>query len=121
MAASRSGGTGFIRCPPEAGGGADGPGTRLPLCSLRPTVSAPDLRDAGFLVLYRLLFILYAEARDKRLIGHPLYQRSYSLDSIVAKLLRTPPAALAANQSSLWPHLQAIFRIFNEGMATNLP
>ena len=83
--------------------------------------SAPELRDAGFLTLYRLLFILYAEARDKRLIGHPLYQRSYSLDGIVAKLLRTPPAALAANRSSLWSHLQAIFRIFNEGMATNLP
>ncbi len=83
--------------------------------------SAPELRDAGFLALYRLLFILYAEARDKRLIGHPLYQRSYSLDAIVAKLLRTPPAALAANRSTLWSHLQAIFRIFNEGMATTLP
>jgi len=83
--------------------------------------SAPELRDAGFLALYRLLFILYAEARDKRLIGHRLYQRSYSLDGIVAKLLRTPLAALAANRSSLWSHLQAIFRIFNEGMATNLP
>lgn len=83
--------------------------------------SAPELRDAGFLALYRLLFILYAEARDERLIGHPLYQRSYSLDSIVAKLLKTPPRALAANRGSLWPHVQAIFRIFNEGMALNLP
>ena len=83
--------------------------------------SASELRDAGFLVLYRLLFILYAEARDRRLIAHPMYQRSYSLDSIVAKLLRTSPAALAANRSSLWPHVQAIFRIFNEGMDTNLP
>ncbi|MGQ0656273.1 MAG: Eco57I restriction-modification methylase domain-containing protein, partial [Betaproteobacteria bacterium] len=44
--------------------------------------SAPalaQLRDAGFLALYRLLFILYAEARDERLIQHRLYQRSYSL------------------------------------------
>jgi hypothetical protein len=84
-----------------------------------PPVS--DLRDAGFLALYRLLFILYAEARDPRLIGHTLYQRSYSLDSIVAKLLRTPPDRIAANRTALWSHLQAIFRIFNEGMATNLP
>ncbi len=84
-----------------------------------PPVS--DLRDAGFLALYRLLFILYAEARDARLIGHTLYQRSYSLDSIVAKLLRTPPERIAANRTALWSHLQAIFRIFNEGMAPNLP
>jgi hypothetical protein len=84
-----------------------------------PPVS--DLRDAGFLALYRLLFILYAEARDARLIGHTLYQRSYSLDSIVAKLLRTPPERVAANRTALWSHLQAIFRIFNEGMAPNLP
>jgi len=84
-----------------------------------PPVS--ELRDAGFLALYRLLFILYAEARDTRLIGHTLYQRSYSLDSIVAKLLRTPPERIAANRNALWSHLQAIFRIFNEGMAPNLP
>jgi len=84
-----------------------------------PAVSA--LRDAGFLALYRLLFILYAEARDTRLINHTLYQRSYSLDSIVGKLLRTPPGRIAANRTGLWAHLQAIFRIFNEGMAPNLP
>ena len=31
--------------------------------------SMTELRDAGFLALYRLLFILYAEARDERLIA----------------------------------------------------
>jgi hypothetical protein len=79
------------------------------------------LRDAGFLALYRLLFILYAEARDERLIRHPLYQKSYSLDGIVARLLRTPPEALPANRHGLWQHLRVVFRIFNEGIATNLP
>ncbi len=83
--------------------------------------SVSELRDSGFLALYRLLFILYAEARDTRLISHTLYQRSYSLDSIVAKLLRTPPERITANRTALWSHLQAIFRIFNEGLAPNLP
>lgn len=87
----------------------------------QPTPSVSELRDAGFLALYRLLFILYAEARDERLIRHPLYQRSYSLDGIVSRLLRTPSAALAANRRALWRHLQAIFRIFNEGLSLNLP
>jgi hypothetical protein len=82
--------------------------------------SLAELRDAGFLALYRLLFILYAEARDERLIGHKLYQSSYSLDHIVARLLRTPPDALAANRFGLWGHLTAIFRIFNEGLV-NIP
>jgi hypothetical protein len=83
--------------------------------------SLAQLRDSGFLALYRLLFILYAEARDERLIQHRLYQRSYSLDQVVGRLLRTPAEALAANRHALWMHLQAIFRIFNEGIAPNPP
>lgn len=83
--------------------------------------SLDELRDAGFLALYRLLFILYAEARDERLIRHPLYQKSYSIDGIVTRLLRTPPQALAANRHGLWQQLLALFRIFNEGIAPNLP
>lgn len=83
--------------------------------------SLVELRDAGFLALYRLLFILYAEARDERLIRHPLYQRSYSLDHMVARLLKTPRESLAANRHSLWMHISTVFRIFNEGIAPNLP
>jgi hypothetical protein len=86
-----------------------------------PPPSMTELRDAGFLALYRLLFILYAEARDERLIGHELYQRSYSLDGVVARLLRTQPGTLAANRHGLWAHVQAVFRIFNEGIAPSLP
>jgi Eco57I restriction-modification methylase len=80
-----------------------------------------QLRDVGFLALYRLLFILYAEARDERLIQHQFYQRSYSLDQLVARLLRTPWESLPANRHGLWMHLQALFRIFNEGISLNLP
>jgi hypothetical protein len=86
-----------------------------------PIPTLAQLRDAGFLALYRLLFILYAEARDERLIRHQLYQRSYSIDHLVSRLLRTPPDSLAANRNGLWLHLQAVFRIFNEGISLNLP
>ncbi|MBI3916315.1 MAG: type I restriction endonuclease subunit M [Betaproteobacteria bacterium] len=89
--------------------------------SLLPPPGLAALRDAGFLALYRLLFILYAEARDERLIGHRLYQRSYSLDGIITRLLRTAPESLAANRHGLWMHVRALFRIFNEGIAPNLP
>lgn len=80
-----------------------------------------DLRDAGFLALYRLLFILYAEARDERLLSHRLYQRSYSLDSLVARVLAGPVEQLPANRDGLWHHLLALFRIFNEGIRPNPP
>ena len=88
---------------------------------LTPPPTLSELRDAGFLALYRLLFILYAEARDERLINHKLYQRSYSLDGMVTRLLKIPPEALAANRYGLWMHMRAVFRIFNDGIAPNLP
>jgi hypothetical protein len=84
-----------------------------------PTVT--ELRDAGFLALYRVLFILYAEARDERLIRHQFYQKNYSLDGIVSRLLRAPIENLPANRQGLWAHLLALFRIFNEGIAPHLP
>ena len=80
-----------------------------------------ELRDAGFLALYRVLFILYAEARDERLIRHQFYQKNYSLDGIVSRLLRAPIENLPANRHGLWAHLLALFRIFNEGIAPHLP
>lgn len=85
-----------------------------------PSPSISELRDTGFIALYRLLFILYAEARDERLIRHRLYQRCYSLESMVARLLRSPPESWAGNRYVLWHHLLALFRIFNEGIAPNL-
>ncbi|WP_326541209.1 Eco57I restriction-modification methylase domain-containing protein [Pseudorhodoferax sp.] len=85
----------------------------------QPSLQA--LRDAGFLALYRLLFILYAEARDERLLSHRLYQRSYSLDSLVSRLLRQPITHWPANRDSLWQHLLALFRVFNDGIRPNPP
>lgn len=79
------------------------------------------LRDAGFLALYRLLFILYAEARDERLSRHRLYQRCYSLDSMIGRLLHTRPEEWAGNRHTLWFQLLAVFRIFNEGISPHLP
>jgi hypothetical protein len=87
--------------------------------SSSPTVT--ELRDAGFLALYRVLFILYAEARDERLIRHRFYQKNYSLDGIVSRLLRAPVENLPANRHGLWAHLLALSRIFNEGIAPHLP
>lgn len=93
----------------------------------RPEAFAPEapsilaLRDAGFLALYRLLFILYAEARDERLATHPLYRTSYGLETLIRSLSSVPIDARPANRFALWAHLQTLFRVFNEGIAPHLP
>lgn len=79
-------------------------------------------RDAALTTLYRLLFILYAEARDERLHAHALYRESYTLQTLVEELLACEPERLPANRFSLWPRLLALFRIFDEGLpAITLP
>jgi len=85
------------------------------------TPSLGEIRDAGFLALYRLLFILYAESRDERLATHGLYRESYGLEALIGTLLATPPEMLAANRTRLWSRLFVLFRVFNEGLSPNLP
>lgn len=72
-------------------------------------------RDAALIALYRLLFILYAEARDSRLQKHILYQGSYSLQGLVDDLLRQLEEP-AGNASGIWERIKALFTIFDHGL-----
>ena len=56
-------------------------------------------RDAALLALYRLLFILYAEARDPRLDTHRIYKASYSAQGLVEDLQKDPLRAWPENRS----------------------
>lgn len=73
-------------------------------------------RDAALLALYRILFILYAEARDPRLDNHQLYRESYSATGLLEEVLRDPARAWPENRCSLWERLRALFRIYDEGL-----
>lgn len=73
-------------------------------------------RDAALLALYRLLFILYAEARDPRLDEHTIYKRSYSAQGLVEDLHADPLRAWPENRSSLWARLLALFEIYDRGL-----
>jgi hypothetical protein len=84
--------------------------------SLAPQPSLTEQRDIGLLILYRLLFILYAESRDERLQTHFLYRKLYSMNSLVDRLLSTPFDSLGRNRYELWSILQTTFRIFDEGL-----
>jgi hypothetical protein len=73
------------------------------------------LRDAALTCLYRLLFILYAEARDPRLLANPLYKESYSLDALVREV-STPDELPAGNRHGLWERVLALFAIHRDGL-----
>ena len=78
-------------------------------------------RDAALTALYRILFILYAEARDPRLDGHQLYRQSYSIHALIEDLLREPVRPWPGNRSTLWPRLLALFRIYDKGLPQITP
>jgi|GEM_PF-390070 len=78
-------------------------------------------RDAALLGLYRILFILYAEARDPRLRGHSFYWKSYSATGLLEEILARPDRVWPENRSFLWERLRALFRIYDEGLPAISP
>ncbi|GIW40961.1 MAG: hypothetical protein KatS3mg076_1538 [Candidatus Binatia bacterium] len=78
-------------------------------------------RDAALLALYRILFILYAEARDPRLDEHRLYRQSYSATGLLEEVLLEPGRAWPENRCALWQRLRALFRIYDEGLPPVTP
>lgn len=67
------------------------------------------LFDHSLTVLYRILFLLFAEARGLVPVWHPVYRDRYSLDVIVATLLAGRPPR------GLWQAIQAISRLAHAG------
>jgi len=78
-------------------------------------------RDAALTALYRILFILYAEARDPRLDEHKLYREAYSILGLVDDLLRDPTRDWPENSAGLWMRLKALFRIYDQGLPRITP
>ncbi len=74
--------------------------------------------DNCLIVLYRLLFVLYAEARDLLPVReNDSYRRLYSLDAIKRDIARNldSGAPLLATSATLWARLKALFEIINYG------
>jgi Eco57I restriction-modification methylase/TaqI-like C-terminal specificity domain len=90
----------------------------------RPNALQPDpdtlkaIYDHALIVLYRLLFILYAEARDLLPVRENAgYRESYSLEGIKKAIQKNLVASkpLLPNTVTLWPQLRALFSIIDEG------
>ncbi len=73
-----------------------------------------EIYDNSLIVLYRLLFGLYAESRDLLPVGESkMYRDTYSLHAIKHDVARGH--ALLPTSATLWPHLRELFRIINDG------
>ncbi len=85
-------------------------------------VNDPETRkaiyDSSLILLYRLLFVLYAEARELLPVSaSPAYRDSYSLSTLkqsVAANLDTKKMLLATT-AKLWPSLKELFGIIDKG------
>ena len=77
-----------------------------------------NIYDNSLIVLYRLLFIFYAEDRNLLPVQENRgYGETYSLKSIKEDIQRNLKMhkPLLANTSTLWPQLKTLFTIIDEG------
>ena len=77
-----------------------------------------EIHDNSLILLYRLLFILYAEHRDLLPLGvNRLYTESYSLDAfkkeVASRLDKNEP--IATSTFGYWNKLKELFEIINIG------
>jgi hypothetical protein len=73
-----------------------------------------EIYDNSLILLYRLLFVLYAESRELLPVRESeMYRDTYSLYAIKHDVARG--RALLPTSATLWPHLKQLFNIINEG------
>ena len=75
-----------------------------------PPLDAAVALDHSLTLVYRMLFLLFAEARALVPLWHPVYRDRYSLEATLTRLLEgRPPRAL-------WATVQAIARLAHSGL-----
>jgi len=84
-------------------------GRRLPAAPDRARQHVSRTFEEALTVVYRLLFLLFAEARGLVPTWHPVYRRSYSIDALRAAAERP------GRHTGLWASLQAISRLAHLG------
>ena len=75
----------------------------------RTRVDPPAIFDESLIVIYRILFLLFAEARGLVPKWHPVYRDSYTIESLRG------PTERSVRPLGLWESLQAIARLAHRG------
>jgi hypothetical protein len=65
--------------------------------------------EQALTIVYRILFLLFAEARGLVPVWHPVYRESYSVDALRASLERIP------SSPGVWDALRAVSRLAHSG------
>jgi Eco57I restriction-modification methylase len=82
--------------------------TLAPRSRRMSSITAPMLEQA-LTVVYRILFLLFAEARGLVPVWHPVYRDRYTIDSIVSTLL------MGRRYRGVWCAINAISRLAHTG------
>lgn len=99
-------------CSGLANGVLDALGTLFGALVHRRNRAASDaLLDQSLTVLYRILFLLFAEARGLVPVWHPVYRDRYTIDAIVSTLLT------GRRYRGVWHAVHAISRLAHAGCA----
>src|SRR4029077_6029885 len=77
-------------------------------CVSRPPISPDASLEQALTIVYRILFLLFAEARGLVPVWHPVYRESYSIDTLSA-------AAAHGHGRGLWGALRAVSRLAHHG------
>jgi hypothetical protein len=85
------------------------PGTTETQRKARATKDPADAFEQALTIVYRMLFLLFAEARALVPLWHPIYRESYSLEGLRDAAEQSPPPA------GLWDALRAISRLAHAG------
>ena len=88
--------------------------------------AAPPLNEIhtnSLILLYRILFTLYAESRDLLPLSHRDYAMQYSLDLMATDIheKRDGAIAFAPGANLYWTRLQQLFTLINDGWEDHIP
>jgi hypothetical protein len=75
------------------------------------------VRENAFIVIYRLLFTLYAEAREFLPVTNPTYWGTYSLRALTHEIATKEPfeSQLSPTTTIYWSRLRELFNLINSG------
>lgn len=87
------------------------------------TSDAKTIHENCLILLYRLLFILYAESRGLLPLENAVYQSQYSLDALATEVhgRLDRDAVIPELRSDYWTRLQDLFILIDKGWAEHIP
>jgi len=95
------------------------PSLAAAIATAAPQAELQDVRDASLVLLYRLLFLLYAEDRDLLPVSDKRYD-DYALRPLRIDIGKrvSEGDALSSSASRIWGHIADLSRIIDKGDAS---